>query len=220
MTTSTLPVWSQYYKITKPKVVLLIVFTAMVGMLLAADGAVPLDIFVFGLLGIGFSAASGAAINHIVDERFDVGAVCKLAHRIIDFFFIGRLCPDLYDVFEARYTAKYCPRWCGWRSATIIRLGRRYGSGRNRSSVTFPDNIYLDAAALLGTGDSSQGRVCKSRYSDVVGNPWCQIHQDPDIAIHYFAFYRGANAICISNEWINLPCGRDITRCGFFVLRD
>ena len=71
MTTSTLPVWSQYYKITKPKVVLLIVFTAMVGMLLAADGAIPLVKFVFGLLGIGFSAASGAAINHIVDERID-----------------------------------------------------------------------------------------------------------------------------------------------------
>lgn len=62
---------SQYYKLTKPKVVYLIVFTAMVGMLLAADGLVPLDIFVFGLLGIGFAAASGAAINHVVDEHID-----------------------------------------------------------------------------------------------------------------------------------------------------
>jgi len=52
-------------------VVYLIVFTAMVGMLLAADGTVPIDIFVFGLLGIGFAAASGAAINHVVDERID-----------------------------------------------------------------------------------------------------------------------------------------------------
>jgi protoheme IX farnesyltransferase len=63
--------WSQYYKLTKPKVVYLIVFTAMVGMLLAVDGAVPLNVFVFGLLGIGFAAASGAAINHVVDERID-----------------------------------------------------------------------------------------------------------------------------------------------------
>ncbi len=63
--------WSQYYNLTKPKVVFLIVFTAMVGMLLAADGSVPLDIFVFGLLGIGFAAASGAAINHVVDEHID-----------------------------------------------------------------------------------------------------------------------------------------------------
>ncbi len=71
MTTLTLASWSQYYNLTKPKVVFLIVFTAMVGMLLAADGAVPLDIFVFGLLGIGLAAASGAAINHVVDEHID-----------------------------------------------------------------------------------------------------------------------------------------------------
>jgi len=71
MTTLMMASWSQYYKLTKPKVVYLIVFTAMVGMLLAADGTVPIDIFVFGLLGIGFAAASGAAINHVVDERID-----------------------------------------------------------------------------------------------------------------------------------------------------
>ena len=71
MSTLTVTAWSQYYQLTKPKVVYLIVFTAMVGMLLAADGAVPLEIFVFGLSGIGLAAASGAAINHIVDERID-----------------------------------------------------------------------------------------------------------------------------------------------------
>ena len=71
MTALTLDSCSQYYKLTKPKVVYLIVVTAMVGMLLAADGAVPLDTFVFGLLGIGLAAASGAAINHVVDEHID-----------------------------------------------------------------------------------------------------------------------------------------------------
>jgi len=71
MTALTLTSWSQYYSLTKPKVVYLIVFTAMVGMLLAADGAPPLDVFVFGLLGIGLAAASGAAINHVVDEHID-----------------------------------------------------------------------------------------------------------------------------------------------------
>jgi len=71
MTTLTQASWSQYYNLAKPKVVYLIVFTAMVGMLLATDGAVPLDIFVFGLLGIGLAAASGAAINHVVDEHID-----------------------------------------------------------------------------------------------------------------------------------------------------
>jgi protoheme IX farnesyltransferase len=71
MTALTLSSWTHYYNLTKPKVVLLIVFTAMIGMLLAAEGAPPLDIFVFGLLGIGLAAASGAAINHVVDEHID-----------------------------------------------------------------------------------------------------------------------------------------------------
>ncbi len=71
MAALTLSSWTHYYNLTKPKVVLLIVFTAMIGMLLAADGAIPLDIFVFGLLGIGMAAASGAAINHVVDEHID-----------------------------------------------------------------------------------------------------------------------------------------------------
>jgi len=71
MTALTLNSWTHYYNLTKPKVVLLIVFTAMIGMLLAAEGPPPLDIFVFGLLGIGLAAASGAAINHVVDEHID-----------------------------------------------------------------------------------------------------------------------------------------------------
>ena len=71
MTALTAASWSQYYNLTKPKVVLLIVFTAMVGMLLASEGAIPIDIFFFGLVGIGLAAASGAAINHVVDEHID-----------------------------------------------------------------------------------------------------------------------------------------------------
>ncbi|HBE92335.1 MAG TPA: protoheme IX farnesyltransferase [Gammaproteobacteria bacterium] len=63
--------WKDYYALCKPKVVQLIVFTAMVGMFLSTDGAVPLDIFVFGLTGIALGAASGAAINHWVDQRID-----------------------------------------------------------------------------------------------------------------------------------------------------
>ncbi len=71
MTTLTGASWTQYYNLTKPKVVFLIVFTAMVGMLLAVEGAVPVQLFIFGLLGIGLASASGAAINHVVDEHID-----------------------------------------------------------------------------------------------------------------------------------------------------
>ena len=69
--TDSAPRWKDYYALCKPRVVGLIVFTAMVGMFLSTDGAVPLDAFVFGLLGIGLGAASGAAINHWVDQRID-----------------------------------------------------------------------------------------------------------------------------------------------------
>lgn len=72
ITATLLKPWAPYWNLTKPKVVFLIVFTAMVGMLLAAEGAVPLDILFFGLLGIGLAAASGAAINHVVDRHIDV----------------------------------------------------------------------------------------------------------------------------------------------------
>jgi protoheme IX farnesyltransferase len=60
-----------YLEITKPKVVLLLVFTAVVGMVLSVPGMVPLQETVFGILGIGLSAASAAAINHVVDQRAD-----------------------------------------------------------------------------------------------------------------------------------------------------
>ena len=51
--------------------VVLLIFTAVVGMCLATAGMVPLDALIFGTLGIGLSAASGAAINHVVDEQAD-----------------------------------------------------------------------------------------------------------------------------------------------------
>lgn len=60
-----------YLGLCKLKVVALIVFTAVVGMMLATTSAVPLDILFFGTLGIGLSAASGAAINHVVDQHID-----------------------------------------------------------------------------------------------------------------------------------------------------
>ena len=63
--------WRDYYALCKPRVVALLVFTALVGMLLAAPGIVPLDALVFGLLGIGLSSASAAAINHVVDQHAD-----------------------------------------------------------------------------------------------------------------------------------------------------
>ncbi len=63
--------WRDYLALCKPKIVSLIVFTAVVGMFMATPGMVPVHALVFGTLGIGLAAASAAAINHVVDHRID-----------------------------------------------------------------------------------------------------------------------------------------------------
>ncbi len=62
---------AEYFELTKPKVVGLIVFTAIVGMFLAVPGMPPWQSILFGTLGIGLAAASAAAINHVLDARID-----------------------------------------------------------------------------------------------------------------------------------------------------
>ncbi len=66
-----LAVWRDYYTLTKPRVVQLLVFTAVVGMFLATPEFVPWDVLIFGSLGIGLAASSGAVVNHVLDQRID-----------------------------------------------------------------------------------------------------------------------------------------------------
>jgi len=63
--------WRDYLELTKPRVVALIVLTAIVGTLLATPGLPPLDALVFGNLGIALAAGSAATINHVLDRRID-----------------------------------------------------------------------------------------------------------------------------------------------------
>jgi protoheme IX farnesyltransferase len=63
--------WRNYLELTKPRVVMLIVFTAIVGTLLASPGLPPLDALVWGNLGIALASACAAAINHVLDRRID-----------------------------------------------------------------------------------------------------------------------------------------------------
>jgi protoheme IX farnesyltransferase len=63
--------WRRYLELTKPKVVTLITFTAVVGTLLASPGLPPLSALVWGNLGIGLAAACAATINHVLDRRID-----------------------------------------------------------------------------------------------------------------------------------------------------
>ena len=63
--------WRDYMELCKPKVVALMMLTAVIGMFLASPGMVPWQALVFGNLGIALCAASAATINHIVDRGID-----------------------------------------------------------------------------------------------------------------------------------------------------
>jgi protoheme IX farnesyltransferase len=64
--------WRDYFELTKPRVVTLIVFTAIVGMFLSVPGLPDLSLLVFGTLGIGMASSSAAVFNHVLDHRTDI----------------------------------------------------------------------------------------------------------------------------------------------------
>lgn len=68
----TYPVWRDYYELTKPRVVMLIVFTAIVGMFLAVPGWPGASALLLGTLGIGLASSSAAVFNHVLDARIDI----------------------------------------------------------------------------------------------------------------------------------------------------
>lgn len=63
--------WQDYLELCKPRVVALLLVTAVVGMLLASPDLVNLDVLILGTLGIACAACSAAVVNHVVDERID-----------------------------------------------------------------------------------------------------------------------------------------------------
>lgn len=71
--------WRDYLELTKPRVVLLMLITSLVGMFLATRAGVAWQVLVFGNLGIGLCAGAAAAVNHVVDRRID--AVMARTHK-------------------------------------------------------------------------------------------------------------------------------------------
>jgi len=63
--------WRDYYEMTKPRVVMLLLLTALVGMCLATETWIDPQILFFGMLGIGLLSSSAAVINHVVDHKID-----------------------------------------------------------------------------------------------------------------------------------------------------
>lgn len=73
-------VWQDYLTMTKPKVVAMLLLTALVGMCLAVPGIPPVKAVVLGLAGIGLQSAAAAAFNHVLDRRFDA-QMARTHHR-------------------------------------------------------------------------------------------------------------------------------------------
>jgi protoheme IX farnesyltransferase len=63
--------WRDFLELTKPKVVALMILTAVIGMLLAEPGVPGWDVLVFGNLGIALLAGAAAVVNHVVDQKID-----------------------------------------------------------------------------------------------------------------------------------------------------
>jgi protoheme IX farnesyltransferase len=87
--------FNEYLELTKPRVVALLVFCAVIGMFLAVPGVPPWRALVFGTLGIWLASASAAAFNHLIDQRIDK-LMARTAHRPLA---TGHLAPRQVLVF-------------------------------------------------------------------------------------------------------------------------
>jgi protoheme IX farnesyltransferase len=87
--------WRDYLELTKPRVVALLLLTAVVGMCLATEELVSLNVLVPALAGIGLMSAAAAAINHLVDRHIDA----KMARTLRRPLPQGNLSPTKVTVF-------------------------------------------------------------------------------------------------------------------------
>jgi protoheme IX farnesyltransferase len=89
--------WRDYYELTKPKVVMLLLLTALVGMCLSTEGALPLQNLIAGMLGIGMLSSAAAVINHVVDRRIDSQMARTFNRPVVK----GKVSPKQAFIFAA-----------------------------------------------------------------------------------------------------------------------
>ncbi|HLT03676.1 MAG TPA: heme o synthase [Pseudomonas sp.] len=81
--------WRDYLELTKPRVVLLMLITSLIGMFLATRSGVPWAVLLFGNLGIALCAGAAATVNHVVDRHID-GMMARTRRRPVT---SGRVSP-------------------------------------------------------------------------------------------------------------------------------
>ena len=121
----------QYLELTKPRVVALIVFTAVIGMFLAVPGLPPLREAIAGTLGIWLAAASAAALNHLIDQRIDK-LMARTLHRPLA---TGALTPMQVLVFALGQLGQLALHLVGLVDAAQLRDGQLEGNiGRDETA--------------------------------------------------------------------------------------
>ena len=141
-------VWQDYLTLCKPKVVSLIIFTAVVGMFLATPSMVPWDVLIYGTIGIGLAASSAATINHVIDYRIDSimartmrrplpeGKI-SIVNAIIFAWFLGTISMGILAFLVNTLTA-------GLTALSLIGYGFIYSMFLKRAT---PQNIVIGGAA-------------------------------------------------------------------------
>ena len=141
-------IWQDYLTLCKPKVVSLIIFTAVVGMFLATPSMVPWDVLIYGTIGIGLAASSAATINHVIDYRIDSimartmrrplpeGRI-SVVNAIIFAWFLGTISMGILAFLVNTLTA-------GLTALSLIGYGFIYSMFLKRAT---PQNIVIGGAA-------------------------------------------------------------------------
>jgi len=141
-------IWQDYLTLCKPKVVSLIIFTAVVGMFLATPNMVPWDVLIYGTIGIGLAASSAATINHVIDYRIDSimartmrrplpeGRI-SVVNAIIFAWFLGTISMGILAFLVNTLTA-------GLTALSLIGYGFIYSMFLKRAT---PQNIVIGGAA-------------------------------------------------------------------------
>jgi protoheme IX farnesyltransferase len=78
-------------ELAKPRITLMVVVTAGIGILLASGGRVPMELVLHALIGTGLVAAGSAALNHVLERDIDA-LMRRTADRPLP---AGRMSPDL-----------------------------------------------------------------------------------------------------------------------------
>lgn len=95
------PHWRDYLELTKPRVVMLLMLTAIVGMFMATPEMVPLNVLLLGSFGMACAMGAAAAVNHVVDQRID-GLMARTGNRPI---VQGKISPQKALIFATVLSA-------------------------------------------------------------------------------------------------------------------